>query len=141
MFDWFGAFAAGSELPIDAASDLHERGFVVLPGPVPSEQMARLVDAYRLPVVGDRRRHRVGSTSTNVIDFIYRGAEFDELVCVSALWRRAAGSSAGRSSSVRCTRERCGQHRRRRNSTSTFGEIRLIGRCSGLSYDRRVSAR
>ena len=35
MRDWFSTLAAKSSLPGDAVSDLAERGFVVLPGPVP----------------------------------------------------------------------------------------------------------
>src|SRR4051812_18557029 len=32
--NWFQALAAGTELPSDAARELDERGFVVLPGPM-----------------------------------------------------------------------------------------------------------
>jgi hypothetical protein len=35
MFDWFSTLAAGSELPMGAASELQEQGFVVIPGPEP----------------------------------------------------------------------------------------------------------
>ncbi len=80
VFEWFSTLAAGSELPMDAASELQERGFVVLPGPVPSDRMERLVDAYTAAVAsatGDDVR--VGSASTRVNDFVNRGAEFDDL--------------------------------------------------------------
>ncbi len=80
MFDWFSALAAGSELPMDAASELRERGFIVLPGPVPSERMEQLADAYTAAVAsatGDDIR--IGSTSTRVSDFVNRGADFDGL--------------------------------------------------------------
>jgi hypothetical protein len=80
MSDWFSALAAGSELPMDAASQLQERGFVVLPGAVPSDRMGRLVNAYTAAfasAAGDDIR--IGSTSTRVSDFVNRGAEFDEL--------------------------------------------------------------
>jgi len=36
----FCALAARAELPSDVARELLERGFVVLPGPVPSDRMA-----------------------------------------------------------------------------------------------------
>jgi hypothetical protein len=78
--DWFSMLTAGSELPIGAASELQERGFVVLPGAVPSDRMQRLVDAYDAAVAsasGDDVR--VGSASTRVTDFVNRGAEFDDL--------------------------------------------------------------
>ena len=80
LFDWFSTLAAESELPMDAASDLQERGFIVLPGPVPSERMELLVDAYTAAVAsatGDDIK--IGSTSPRVSDFVNRGAAFDEL--------------------------------------------------------------
>jgi hypothetical protein len=46
MVDWFRTLAEGSELPIDAASELQERGFVVIRGAVPSERMELLVNAF-----------------------------------------------------------------------------------------------
>ena len=78
MFDWFSTLAAGSELPMDAAAELQERGFVVLPGPVPSARMERLANAYDAAMAsatGDDIR--IGSTSTKVNDLVNRGAEFD----------------------------------------------------------------
>lgn len=80
MSDWFSALAAGRELPSGAASELQERGFVVLPGPVPAGRMKRLADAYDTAVAsatGDDIR--IGSTTTRVTDFVNRGAEFDAL--------------------------------------------------------------
>jgi len=80
MSDWFSTLAAGSELPVDAASQLQERGFVVLPGPVPSDRVERLANAYTaavaLATVDDVK---IGSTSTRVSDFVNRGPEFDPL--------------------------------------------------------------
>lgn len=80
MLDWFSTLAAGNELPADAASELQERGFVILPGPVPSERMELLVNAYTAAMAsaaGDDLK--IGSTSTRVSDFVNRGAEFDDL--------------------------------------------------------------
>ncbi|HWM90392.1 MAG TPA: phytanoyl-CoA dioxygenase family protein [Thermoanaerobaculia bacterium] len=80
MFDWFSTLAAGSELPMDAVSELQERGFVVIPGPVASDRMELLVNAYTAAVAsaaGDDIK--IGSTSTRVSDFVNRGAEFDDL--------------------------------------------------------------
>jgi lactoylglutathione lyase len=80
MFDWFSTLAAGSELLRDAASELQERGFIVLPGPVPSERMEQLADAYTAAVAAATGNDiRIGSTSTKVSDFVNRGAEFDDL--------------------------------------------------------------
>jgi hypothetical protein len=78
--DWFSTLAAGSEFPMNAASELQERGFVVLHGPVPSDQMGRLANAYTAAVssaTGDDIK--LGSTSTRVSDFVNRGTEFDNL--------------------------------------------------------------
>lgn len=68
------------ELPMAAASELQERGFVVIPGPVPPDRMERLAGAYDAAMasaIGDDIR--VGSSTTRVNDFVNRGAEFDEL--------------------------------------------------------------
>ena len=80
MSDWFSRLAAGSEVPMDAASELQARGFVVLPGPVSSDRMERLSNAYTAAMAsatGDDIR--IGSTSTKVSDLVNRDAEFDDL--------------------------------------------------------------
>jgi len=80
VIDWFSTLAAGNELPIDAASDLPERGFVVLPGPMRSDRMELLANAYNAAVAaatGDDIK--IGSASPRVNDFVNRGAKFDDL--------------------------------------------------------------
>lgn len=80
MRDWFSSLAAGHELPAHAASELEERGFVVLPGVVAAGGMERLTAAYTEAVTsaaGDDVR--IGSTSTKVSDLVNRGAAFDSL--------------------------------------------------------------
>jgi len=70
----------GHELPTHAASELEERGFVVLPGVVPARDVERLSSAYDAAVTaatGDDVR--IGSTSTKVNDFVNRGAAFDDV--------------------------------------------------------------
>jgi hypothetical protein len=80
MSDWFSTLAAGTELPVHAASELEERGFVVLPGMVAAESLERLTTAYTVAVTSATRDDiRVGSTSTKVNDFVNRGAAFDNL--------------------------------------------------------------
>jgi len=80
MADRFSTLAAGSELPVDAASELRERGFVVLRGAVASDRMERLADAYTAAVASATGHDvRIGSTSTRVSDFVNRGPEFDDL--------------------------------------------------------------
>ena len=76
--DWFADLAASDQLPASARGELLERGFVVLPGPVPSARAARLVGAFAAAVAAAAADDiRVGSTSTRVADFVNRGSEFD----------------------------------------------------------------
>jgi len=80
MDDWFETLEARSELPADGAFELQHRGFVVLPGPVPAEQMERLTNAYEAAMSSASGADlSVGSTSTRVSDFVNRGPEFDGL--------------------------------------------------------------
>jgi ectoine hydroxylase-related dioxygenase (phytanoyl-CoA dioxygenase family) len=86
MSDWFSTLSAGHELPVHAASELEERGFVVLPGVVAAGNMERLTTAYTeamTSATGDDIR--VGSTSTKVSDLVNRGPAFDELYVVPPL--------------------------------------------------------
>jgi hypothetical protein len=80
MSDWFRTLAAGNELPVHAAWELEERGFVVLPGMVALERLERLITAYTDAVTSASSDDiRVGSTSTKVRDLVDRGVVFDEL--------------------------------------------------------------
>lgn len=80
MDDWFSIIGAGCELAAGSAQDLRDAGFVVIPGPVPPDGLARLAAAYDSAVAsagpGDVS---VGSTTTRVHDFVNRGPEFDGL--------------------------------------------------------------
>jgi hypothetical protein len=72
------ALAARRALSEDVAGELAERGFVVLPGPVPREEMPRLQAAYDAAVAGAAAEDvGVGRASTRVNDFVNRGAAFD----------------------------------------------------------------
>jgi len=65
---------------MEAASVLQERGFVVLPGPVPSDRVPQLADAYDAAMGSARPDEvKIGDTSTRVSDFVNRGSEFDAL--------------------------------------------------------------
>lgn len=80
MAERFDTLAERNELAEDAASALHERGFVVLPAALPADRLARLTDAYTSAMAeasGDDLR--IGSTSTRLTDMVNRGAEFDPL--------------------------------------------------------------
>jgi hypothetical protein len=80
MDDWFGIIASGSELPVQAAQDLRDAGFVVIPGPVATDGLGRLVEAYDSAfssAVPDDVS--IGSSTTRVHDYVNRGPEFDSL--------------------------------------------------------------
>jgi hypothetical protein len=80
MDDWYDALAAGTELSSAAARELHELGFVVLPGPVESAEIERVANAYDAMLAsasGDDVH--AGSTTTRVNDFVNRGHAFDAL--------------------------------------------------------------
>jgi hypothetical protein len=80
MLDWFSTLASTSELPTGAAAELQERGFIMIPGPEPSERLDRFANAYDAAVDGAHSDDiRIGSASTKVADFVNRGAEFDRL--------------------------------------------------------------
>jgi len=65
---------------MEAASVLQERGFVVLPGPVPSDRVPQLADAYDAAMGSARPDEvKIGDTSTRVSDFVNRGSAFDAL--------------------------------------------------------------
>lgn len=80
MDEWFGVIDEGGELSAGALRELREAGFVVVPGPVSSEGLARLVEAYDAAVAcASAEDVGVGSTTTRVNDFVNRGPEFDGL--------------------------------------------------------------
>jgi ectoine hydroxylase-related dioxygenase (phytanoyl-CoA dioxygenase family) len=63
-----------------AEQRLRERGFAVVPGPVPPLRWPALVQAYDAAVSSaDPTDVKVGSTTTRVTDFVNRDAVFDEL--------------------------------------------------------------
>ncbi|MEO5763254.1 MAG: phytanoyl-CoA dioxygenase family protein [Vicinamibacteria bacterium] len=78
--DWFDKLSGSHDLPADAASELQHQGFVVVRGPVPSERIEHLADAYDAAVSSAMEVDtKIGSTSTRVNDFVNRGREFDAL--------------------------------------------------------------
>jgi len=78
--EWFSILAESRALPPDAAQELDESGFVVLPGPVPAEQVHRLARAYDAAAASAAANDvRQGSTTTRVTDFVNRGAAFDKV--------------------------------------------------------------
>jgi len=80
MDDWFNLISAGRELSASAIQELHDVGFVVIPGPVPLGGLAQLVKAYDSSVeAADSDDVGHGSSTTRVHDFVNRGPEFDGL--------------------------------------------------------------
>jgi hypothetical protein len=79
MDEWYSIIAAESELPTDAARQLGEVGFVVMPGPEIPGGWARLSQAYDHAVLTADPRDVSIRSSTRVHDFVNRGPEFDGL--------------------------------------------------------------
>ena len=81
--DWHSIIAAESNhLPSDAARQLRELGFIVMPGPAIQggcEQLSRAYD--HAAATADTADVHIGRTgaSTRVNDFVNRGPEFDEI--------------------------------------------------------------
>ena len=78
MDDWFSLISKGSALSTGALQDLREVGFVVIPGPLRSDRLARLGAAYDAAVAGASADDlAIGSSTTRINDFVNRGPEFD----------------------------------------------------------------
>jgi len=76
--EWYSVIAAESHLPLDAARQLRESGFIVMPGPAVPGGCERLSNAYDREVASaDSAEIHVGRTSTRINDFVNRGSEFD----------------------------------------------------------------
>jgi ectoine hydroxylase-related dioxygenase (phytanoyl-CoA dioxygenase family) len=59
---------------------LNDQGFIVIPGPIPSEQLEYVADEYdRAFVSASANDISIGSTTTRVNDFVNRGLTFDPL--------------------------------------------------------------
>ena len=80
MDSWFKQINSGCALPADALRDLHDLGFVIIPGPIVNDRIAQLAQAYDLAVATAAPPDlSVGNTTTRVHDLVNRGAAFDEL--------------------------------------------------------------
>ncbi len=69
-------------LALDALTLLKERGFAVIPGPIPAERMDSFANAYNDAVTsaaGSDVSTGRSNTSTRVTDFVNRGPLFDEV--------------------------------------------------------------
>lgn len=80
MDNLFREITSRSALSELAARELRELGFVVIPGPVSPDGLARLAEAYDAAVAAAAPEDvSTGSTTTRVHDFVNRGPEFDGL--------------------------------------------------------------
>lgn len=80
MQDWFRKIGMGRELSVNVIEQLRGIGFVVIPGPVAPNRLAKLAAAYDSAVASASSEDvGVGSTTTRVHDFVNRGPEFDGL--------------------------------------------------------------
>ena len=76
--DWFNVIAANCELSTRAVQDLHDAGFVVIPGPVRPDGLVHLAEAYDYSVASAGSDDvSIGSSTTRVHDFVNRGPEFN----------------------------------------------------------------
>lgn len=80
MHDWFSVINKGCELSAKVVQDLHDIGFVVIPGPVASGDLPQLAAAYDSALASASSEDiKIGSSTTRVNDFVNHGAEFDAL--------------------------------------------------------------
>jgi hypothetical protein len=80
MNDWFDAISATRALPADAAQELDQRGFTVIPEAVSHAGLERVSHAYDAAMSSATGAGmRVGSATTRLGDFVNRGEEIDAL--------------------------------------------------------------
>lgn len=83
MEDWFSIISADCELSANAIESLRDVGFVVIPGAIAPDRLAKLSATYDSAVASASADDvHVGRTTTRVNDFVNRDSEFGELyVC------------------------------------------------------------
>jgi Phytanoyl-CoA dioxygenase (PhyH) len=80
MDDWIQEISSGGTLPEWAACNLHEKGFVIIPGPVPPAEMTALAEAYDMALAtADPGDVSQGRTTSRMHDLVNRGPAFDSL--------------------------------------------------------------
>ena len=78
--EWYSIIAADAHLPPDAAQQLREKGFIVMPGPAIPGGCEQLSNAYdREVAIADPAERHVSrnKSTTRTNDFVNRGSEFD----------------------------------------------------------------
>lgn len=82
----FSAITRVTALRPSDASELHEHGFVVLPGPMSIAELHRVSHAYdEIVASASADDVHAGNTTTRVNDFVNRGDEFDALYVFAPL--------------------------------------------------------
>jgi hypothetical protein len=77
---WFDSIAGNATLSNSELDHLQQEGFVVIPGPVRTPDLAALSRAYDDAVIqADPSDVKEGSTTTRVQDFVNRGPAFDSM--------------------------------------------------------------
>jgi hypothetical protein len=75
--DWYSAIAAESHLPPQAARDLHDQGFTIVPGPALPNGPDQYSAAYDREVAAADPSDISVRSSTRINDLVNRGPEFD----------------------------------------------------------------
>jgi hypothetical protein len=99
--DWHSIIASNSHLPPDAARQLRDSGFVVIPGPVIPGGYEQLWNAYdRAVTVSSPLDVHTGRTgaSTRINNFVNRGPGFDNIYIYPPLLSACCQIIADRSS-------------------------------------------
>jgi ectoine hydroxylase-related dioxygenase (phytanoyl-CoA dioxygenase family) len=80
MDDWFSIIHASCALSAGVVQDLHNVGFVVIPGPLAPDRVMKFAEAYESAVICAASEDvSTGSSTTRINDFVNRGPEFDGL--------------------------------------------------------------
>jgi hypothetical protein len=97
MDDWMDWLSATHALGDAEADALHTAGFVVIPGAVRSDALPSLVEAYDAAMTRGHGTadHKVGSTTTRLLDLVNAGAAFDSLYVFPPLLDACARTIGG----------------------------------------------
>jgi hypothetical protein len=142
--DWHDLAAPETRLPADAARQLREIGFIVIPGPVIPGGCKRLAAAYdRAVATADPADVHIGKSgsSIRVNDFVNRGPEFDGIyvyppllaACSQVIGRPFKLSGMRARTSAECARGRSIQAHQPNGSMWTSNIGPTAGRWSAAS--------
>lgn len=134
MTDWFHTLAAGSELSPAAIHALRSDGFVVVPGPVAQDKLARLAEAYdRAILEADPVDVAIGRTTIRVNDSSIVAPSSMSCTFTRRCSRLVATFSGSPSGSAACTPGRCGLGLQRKGFMWTSSATQPAELCSDSS--------